>query len=153
MAAKPRSQYDSAMTGGAGLAYATWQLARRGWHAMPTIRNARGSDLFVTNEDESVWFGVQSKALKKRTAVPLGRDGHELRSDWWVITINAASDAPVCFILRNDEVRDLAAIDKNGAGGRWLEPAAYDRPEFREAWDRLLVANTPSSASPTGDQA
>lgn len=74
------------MTGNAGLNYAAWQLAKRGWHAMPTIRNARGSDLFVTNDDETIFFGVQSKALSKRAAVPLGRDGHELRSEWWIIT-------------------------------------------------------------------
>lgn len=137
MAVRPRSQYRSAMTGNAGLAICLWHLARRGWHAMPTIRNARGSDIFVTNEDESLFFGIQSKALSKRTAVPLGRDGHELRSEWWVITINASSDTPTCFVMQNAEVRALASIDRSGAGGRWLEPAAYDRAEFRNAWHRL----------------
>lgn len=78
---KAQSQYDLAMTGNAGLNYAAWQLAKRGWHAMPTIRNARGSDLFVTNDDETIFFGVQSKALSKRAAVPLGKDGQELRSE------------------------------------------------------------------------
>ncbi|CAN5369949.1 hypothetical protein BH10PSE4_BH10PSE4_16480 [soil metagenome] len=140
MANQPRSQYQSAMTGNAGLNYAAWQLARRGWHAMPTIRNARGSDLFVTNGDETVFFGIQSKALSKRNAVPLGRDGSELRSEWWIITINATSAQPTCFILKNEEVRALASVDKNGAGGRWLDARAYDRDEFRDAWDRLSVS-------------
>ncbi|MCB2110190.1 MAG: hypothetical protein H6895_03065 [Defluviimonas sp.] len=31
------------ITGNAGLNYAAWQLSRRGWHVMPTIRNARGT--------------------------------------------------------------------------------------------------------------
>lgn len=124
------------VTGNSGLNYAAWQLSRRGWHVMPTIRNARGSDLIVTDPDETVFFGVQSKALSKRQAVPLGKGIDALRSEWWVITINANSDRPACFILRNAEVRALASQDRNG-GAYWLEPSAYDRDEFREAWDRL----------------
>ena len=124
------------VTGNSGLNYAAWQLSRRGWHVMPTIRNARGSDLIVTDADETVFFGVQSKALSKRQAVPLGKAIDDLRSEWWVITIHANSDQPACFILRNTEVRALASQDRNG-GAYWLEPSAYDRDEFREAWDRL----------------
>lgn len=103
---------------------------------MPTIRNARGSDLIVTDADETVFFGVQSKALGKRSAVPLGRDIDSLRSDWWVITVHANTDSPVCYVLRLEEVRSLAVQDKNG-GAWWLEPSAYERSEFRDAWDRL----------------
>jgi hypothetical protein len=124
------------MTGNAGLNYAAWQLSRRGWHVLPTIRNARGSDLIVTDAEETVFFGVQSKALSKRSAVPLGRRIDELCSEWWVITIHANSDAPVCFVLAREEVRRLASRDAN-AGAYWLEPAAYARPAFREAWERV----------------
>lgn len=104
---------------------------------MPTIRNARGSDLIVTDADETMFFGVQSKALSKRSAVPLGRSLEGLRSEWWVITVRANSDQPVCYVLRLDEVRSLAAQDRNG-GAFWLEPSAYEREEFREAWDRAI---------------
>ena len=136
MAKKPRSQFDSAMTGNAGLNYASWQLSRRGWHVMPTIRNARGSDLIVTDGDETIFFGVQSKALSKRHAVPLGRNIDGLRSDWWVITIHANSDTPTCFVMRSDEVRASAQKDSNGDSW-WLNPPSYDRDEYREAWDRI----------------
>ena len=104
---------------------------------MPTTRNARGSDLIVTDADESKFFGVQSKALSKRHAVPLGMDLAELRSEWWIITMHANSDTPVCYVLQLDDVRSLASQDKNG-GRWWLEPKSYDRDEFREAWHRLL---------------
>lgn len=130
------ARHRSQITGNAGLNFAAWQLSRRGWHVMPTIRNARGSDLIVTDADETRFFGVQSKALSKRYAVPLGANLADLRSDWWIITLHANSDAPVCFVLRLDDVRDLASQDKNG-GKWWLEPKAYDQDEFREAWHRL----------------
>ncbi len=106
---------------------------------MPTIRNARGSDLIVTNEEETIFFGVQSKGLSKRFPVPLGLSLDALRSDWWVITIHANSDSPTCYVLRLDEVRTLASQDKNG-GKWWLEPKAYDRDEFRETWHRVAPA-------------
>jgi hypothetical protein len=124
------------ITGNSGLNYAAWQLSRRGWHVMPTIRNARGSDLIVTNADETIFFGVQSKALSKRNPVPLGLNISDLRSEWWVITVHANSDNPICYVLKNEEVKLLAFQDKNG-GAYWLQPRSYDRDEFREAWDRL----------------
>lgn len=126
------------MTGNAGLNYAAWQLSRRGWHVMPTIRNARGSDLIVTDADETVFFGVQSKALSKRSAVPLGMSIDALRSAWWIITMHANSDHPICFVMSKDDVRAFAAQDANG-GAYWLNPPAYDRDEFKEAWHRIGV--------------
>ena len=131
-AAKPLPQ----LTGNAGRSYAAWHLSRRGWHVMPTIRNARGSDLIAINDDESLMIGIQSKALSKRNPVPLGLNLDNLRSDWWVITIHANSDKPVCYVLRLAEVRTLAFQDKKG-GAYWLQPAAYDKAEFRDAWHRL----------------
>ena len=131
---KPRHQ----LTSNSGLNYAGWQLSRRGWHVMHTVRNARGSDLIVTDADETVFFGVQSKALSKRNAVPLGLNLQNLRSKWWIITILVNSDNPVSYILRLEEVLALAGQDKNG-GGYWLDAKSYDRDEFREAWDRLAL--------------
>lgn len=122
---KPRPQ----LTGNAGLNYAAWQLSRRGWHVMPTVRNARGSDLIAINDDETMFLGVQSKALSKRSAVPLGLNIDILRSDWWIITIRANSDSPTCYIMRLDEVKALAGQDKNG-GAWWLEPRSYARTNF-----------------------
>jgi hypothetical protein len=125
------------LTGNSGLQFASWQLSRRGWHAMPTVRNARGSDIIVTNSDETVFFGVQSKALSKRDPVPLGTSLENLRSKWWIITIKANSDQPICFILSLEEVKERAIANKSGKQAYWLQPTAYDHPEFREAWHRL----------------
>ena len=133
---KQRSQ----ITGNAGLYYSAWQLSRRGWHVMPTVRNARGSDLIVVNDDETVFLGIQSKALSKRQAVGLGKSIDDLRSDWWIITVHANTDAPICYVMPLDEVRASAKQDRNG-GAWWLDPPAYDRLEFREAWARIGVAN------------
>lgn len=114
---------------------------------MPTIRNARGSDLIVTNDDETVFFGVQSKALGKRNSVGLGLSLEELRSDWWVITVNANSDSPTCYILALEDVRRIASQDKGGKQQYWLEPRDYERDEFREAWGRFAAPLSKGSSA------
>lgn len=60
-----RSANTSQMTGNAGLYHAAWQLTRRGWHVMPTVRNARGSDLIVTNSEETVFLRSAVKGTKQ----------------------------------------------------------------------------------------
>jgi len=126
------------MTGNAGLFHIAWELTRRGWNVMPTVRNARGADLYAAPVDnEEAVIPIQSKALSKRGAVPLGTDLGRLRSRWWIITTGANNDDPVCFVLSLDEVKRLATRDKGGARAYWLEAKNYDKPEFREAWHRL----------------
>ncbi|WP_246661279.1 hypothetical protein [Rhizobium sp. MHM7A] len=133
---------SSQVTGNAALHYAAWQLSRRGWNVLLTARNSKGSDLFCSNDAETIFFGVQSKGLTKRAPVGLGENLDNLRSDWWIITIKAKTDDPVCFILSLGEVKALChrsdpARSSNGKMSMWLQPTAYDRPEFREAWHRF----------------
>lgn len=127
------------LTGNAGLYHVAWELSRRGWHVMPTIRNARGSDLYAASDDESVVLRIQSKALSKKAPVPLGASLVNLRSYWWIITVNANSDSPDCYILTIDEVRSAAHRGENAAGivSYWLQPKSYLLPQYKEAWDRL----------------
>lgn len=129
---KQRSQ----ITGNAGLCYAAWQLSRFGWHVIFTVRNARGSDLYIVNDDESSFYGIQSKALSKRSAIPLGPSLNKLQSDWWILTINANSSDPTCYILNISDVKALANPNKDGKAF-WLEMRDYEKDEFREAWHRL----------------
>lgn len=135
----------SQATGNAAMHYVAWQLSKRGWNVMPTTRNAKGSDLYCANDAETVIFGVQSKGLSKRGPVGLGTNLGNLRSDWWIITINAKSDTPTCFILRRQEVVDLCfhsdpGKSRNGVQSYWLQPKAYDQEQFRDAWHRLSTS-------------
>ena len=112
---------------------------------MPTVRNARGADLYAASEDESRLLPIQSKALSKRDPVPLGGGLDRLRSPWWIITIHANTDSPVCYIMTLNEVKESAHRGENDAGkvSYWLQPKAYALPQFQEAWDRL---GSPTSA-------
>jgi hypothetical protein len=113
---------------------------------MPTVRNARGADLYAASDDEATVLPIQSKALSKRDPVPLGGSLETLRSPWWIITIRANTAAPTCYVLTMEEVKSLAHRGVSPANGKvsyWLPPKAYTMPEYEEAWQRL---GEPSSA-------
>src|SRR3546814_4356073 len=55
------------LTGNVGLYHVARELSRRGWHVMPTVRNARGADLYAASDDEARVLPIQSKALSKRS--------------------------------------------------------------------------------------
>jgi hypothetical protein len=80
----------------------------------------------------------------------LGGSLDSLRSAWWVITINANTSAPRCFVLTREEVKGCALSSTNGQGtvSWWLEPRFYILPEFEEAWDRL---GSPTEAADTAN--
>jgi len=114
---------------------------------MPTVRNARGADLYAASDDESRVLPIQSKALSKRHPVPLGGSLDSLRSQWWIITINANDASPTCFVLSIDEVKAAAHRGVNEAGkvSYWLQPKSYAIDEYREAWSRL---GDPAASAP-----
>ena len=115
------------------------ELSRRGWHVMPTVRNARGADLYAASKDEARVLPIQSKALSKRDPVPLGGSLDKLCSHWWIITINANSDLPICYILTLEEVKAAAhrGVNQSGKVSFWLQPKSYALPDYQEAWHRL----------------
>jgi hypothetical protein len=106
---------------------------------MPTVRNARGADLYAASNDELRVLPIQSKALSKRAPVPLGGSLEKLTSWWWVITVNANTSNPTCYVLTLEEVKAAAHRGVNAAGviSYWLQPKAFGMPEFLEAWERL----------------
>ena len=127
------------LTGNAGLYRVAWELSRRGWNVLPTVRNARGADLYAVSQDESRVVAIQSKALSKRADVPLGRSPDNLRSMWWVVTLNANSNEPTCFVLSLDEVKSNAVIQtgKDGKISMWLASKFYIADVYKDAWHRL----------------
>lgn len=124
-------------TGNAGMYHVARELSRRGWHVMPTVRNARGADLYAVSEDEGTVLPIQSKALSKKMSVPLGNSLDNLRSPWWIITVNANDASPTCYVLKLKEVRAAAYEGKSGAASYWLEAKSYMLEEYREKWERL----------------
>lgn len=129
---------NSQVVGNVGLYYVCYKLSRAGWNVMPTARNARGVDILIYSQDALRTHSVQVKALSKKAPVPLGGSVDRLFGDFFVICRGVASDAPECFVLTPEEVRDRAHRGvKEERVSFWLQPRAYATDEFREAWDRI----------------
>lgn len=130
---------QNSLTGNAGLFHEAHQLSRHGWQVTLTVRNARGADLYIASENEQVIHAIQSKALSKIMPVPLGASLAALRSPWGIITTDALSDSPSCYLLTLDEVKSAASEYAKAGGGKsyWLRPQAYVLPQYHEAWHRL----------------
>lgn len=116
---------------------------------MPTVRNARGADLYAASADERHVIPIHSKALSKRNPVPLGGSLYTLCSEWWVITVNANESAPTCYVLSLCEVKEAAHRGVNQAGkvSYWLQPKSYAKDEYRETWHRLGDPSTPITST------
>jgi hypothetical protein len=127
----------SQLTGNCALYHVARELSRKGWHVAITSRNARGADLYAASTEETIVHPVQSKGLSKLMPVPLGNSLDKLRSKWWIITTFANDPSPICYVMTLEEVKALAFRNLSGTEAYWLQPKAYDIPEFREAWHRL----------------
>lgn len=53
---------DKQITGNIGLYHVARELSLLGWNVMPTVRNARGADLYAASEDERIIQPIQVKA-------------------------------------------------------------------------------------------
>lgn len=135
---KPRSQSANQVVGNVGLFYVCYRLSRLGWNVMPTARNAKGIDVLIYSQDAKRTYSVQVKALSKKNPVPLGAHTDGLIGDFFVVCCNVASDDRKCFVLTPAEVQMLAHRGvKDDKTSCWLQPKHYDRPEFKEKWERI----------------
>jgi hypothetical protein len=140
MGARPvrRVTINNQVVGNVGLFFVCYKLSQLGWNVMPTARNARGIDVVIYSSDASRTHTIQVKALSKRNPVPLSGNLDRLFGDFFVICRNVASEAPECFILKPQEVRDLAHRgEKDGRVSYWLQPKQYAVSEFQENWSRI----------------
>lgn len=135
---RKRNQSNNQVVGNIGLFYVCYRLSRLDWNVMPTARNAKGIDVLIYSQDAKRTHSVQVKALSKKNPVPLGGHTNGLIGDFFVVCCNVGCDAPECFVLTPAEVRSLAHKGiKDEKTSFWLQPKHYDRPEFREAWNRI----------------
>ena len=134
----PTVMLNPQVTGNVGLYYCCYKLSLLGWNVMPTARNARGVDVIAYSADAARFVGIQVKALSKRSPVPLGLSLAKCMGDFWIIVNNLASDTPSAFVLTPSEVTASAHRgEKEGRVSYWLQPGSYDRPEFKEKWERI----------------
>jgi hypothetical protein len=135
-----KANLNSQVVGNVGLYFVCYKLSCLGWNVMPTARNAKGIDVVIYNQDATQKYTVQIKSLSKPSPVPLGKHLNNLFGDFFIICRNVTSENPECFILKPEEVRQLAFKGKTtmtSGINYWFQPKQYATPEFKEKWDRI----------------
>lgn len=120
---------------------------------MPTARNARGADLYVASEDESIIWPLQVKTHSgKPEDTALGLDLNKLVTPWWVFVVGARADIK-CYLLHLCEVKRLATRDPGTRSGKpeherklWLNRKYYTpghKDQLTYALDNWQQLGTP----------
>jgi len=76
------------LAGNIGLYYICYELSKRGWNALPTSRNARGTDIVIYSQDAVRKYTIQVKSLSKKAPVPSGNKLDNLYEDYLIICRN-----------------------------------------------------------------
>lgn len=97
-----------------------------------------GIDIVIYSQDATRTHTIQVKSLSRRSPVPLGGKLEGLFGDFFIICRNLASDAPECFVLTPEQVRNLAHKGvKDDKISFWLQPKQYESLSFHEQWQRI----------------
>lgn len=125
---------NNQITGNVGMFYACYQLSRLGLNVMPTIRNAKGSDIVAYTADQKHFLTFQVKTQSKLSNIDLGKSLDADRSDWWIVVIDAY-DSPTAYILTPVEMHQCTRLY---AGNHWAQGRQFDADHTRNAWHRIL---------------
>lgn len=139
---------EKALVGVAGVHFVVGELSRRGWVALPTIRNTKGIDVLATNEDRSIQIQVKSRANSRRFV--LHRNAEEFHGDslYYIFVNLMAEDSPEYFVIPSKVVAEYVARTHKlflDAGGRDSNmrsfPNAYgpdlDLETYKSKWEVL----------------
>ena len=90
-------------TGNIGLFYACYRLSMYGWNVLPTIRNARGADIFLAKGNKKL--GIQVKALSGEADIFLGNNYDDPSVDFWIVLMNLRNaDKPREYIIPSEAI-------------------------------------------------
>jgi hypothetical protein len=99
---------EKPLVGACGVFYVSAELSRRGWIAMPTIRNTRGIDIIASKENKTINIQVKTNSYGK-TKYPLSEENENLVSDrlyYVFVTLKERTERPDFYIVPSKFVAD-----------------------------------------------
>ncbi len=133
----------SALTGSAGTHFVVSELCRRGFTALPTIRNSRGPDVLVMNEDGLEFRVLQVKTTSRRDNFWLvgPRESIKASPRFFYIFVRPKSNSPEdpyeAFIVPSERVA-REARDYGGSADDWKLPSEDREVDIlRGNWNSL----------------
>ena len=92
---------EKPLVGACGVFYVSAELSRRGWIAMPTIRNTSGTDIIATKDDRDVKIQVKTNSYGK-VKYPMNKSNEEMIADdlyYVFVTLKGEDERPDFYIL------------------------------------------------------
>jgi hypothetical protein len=131
----PARRLPNSLVGMAGVFYACYELSRRGWYCLPTIRNTAGIDIVAYSLDGGRRITIQVKSLSRRNAVPMRKTS--IPYDYLIIVRKVFSENPEVFIMTREEAesRVTKTTGRRGETQYWLELRDYE--PFKDRWDLI----------------
>ena len=103
-----REKLDKALVGACGVFFVSAELSRRGWIAMPTIRNTQGIDIIATKAEQSVNIQVKTNSYGK-VKYPLDKKNEEMIDDntyYVFVTLKEFNERPDFYIFRSGYIAE-----------------------------------------------
>lgn len=92
---------DRSIVGAAGVFYVSAELSKRGWVAMPTIRNTSGIDIIASKGNNSVKIQVKTNSYGN-ISYPMNKSGEQLiaKDVYYVfVTLKGIQERPDYYII------------------------------------------------------
>jgi len=99
---------EKPLVGACGVFFVSAELSRRGWIAMPTIRNTSGIDIIASKNDKTVNLQVKTNSYGK-TKYPLSEKNENLVSDrlyYAFVTLKEETERPYFYVVPSKLVAD-----------------------------------------------
>lgn len=94
-------RFEKSLVGACGVFYVSAELSRRGWTAMPTIRNTAGVDIIASKADKAVKIQVKANSYGK-VKYPMSEGNETLFSDdlyYVFVTLKKREERPDFYII------------------------------------------------------
>lgn len=139
---------DKALVGIAGVHFVVGELARRGWIALPTIRNTRGIDVLATKENKDIQIQVKTRNNSIRWPLTSRAEKLDNKNLFYVFVNLRENEAPEYFIIPSNVVSEYVTrthklfLDVGGLDSSIRAfPNAYDKgfdlDKYRGKWELL----------------
>lgn len=139
---KPQNGLGKWLVGSCGVFYVSAELSRRGWTAMPTIRNTRGIDIIVSKKDCVVNIQVKTNGYGK-VKYPMSKSNEEWSDNLYYVfvTLKGKNDRPDFYIVPSKIVSEYISkthkewipLDpERNLGKKHAEETKEERQERRE---------------------
>jgi len=115
-----KQSLNNQQVGNVGLYYSCLLLTQHGWLAFPTVRNAKGADIYAIHpESPEKAIPIQVKTISKETPVPMGN--WKNRTEKYLFVVVGIENPKLYFTQTRDILDKVIERNvKNGKTSYWL---------------------------------